>query len=85
MALVTNTAINTQHSVPSDNTMNINPFDFNTYTDSTMDNISDMSNVDSSKLLTTYQLPDIELYNNGEPLITPDNLINLICKHIPQQ
>ena len=33
MALVTNTAINTQHPVPSDNLMNINPFDFNTYTD----------------------------------------------------
>ena len=54
MALVTNTAINTQHPVLSENTMNINPSDFNTYNDSTMDNISDMSNIDSSRLLTTY-------------------------------
>ena len=54
MALVTNTAINTKHPVLSDNTMNINPLDFNISTDSTMDNISDMSNIDSSRLLTTY-------------------------------
>ena len=65
--------------------MNINPFNFNTYTDLTMDNISDTSNIDSSILLTTYWPPDIEMYNNREPLITPDNPINLMCKHIPQQ
>ena len=84
MALVTNTAINTQHPVLSDNKMNINPSDLNTYNDTTMDNISDVSNIDSSRLLTTYWPPDIELYNNGKPLITPDILINLMCKHIPQ-
>ena len=87
MALVTsNTAINTKPPGLSDNTMNTNPSNVNT--DSTfliMDNISDMSNIDSSKILTTYQSPDIELYNNRNPLVTPDILINLICKHIPQQ
>ena len=85
MALVTNTAINTQHPVLSDNTMYINPSDFNSCNVLTMDNISDMSNIDSSKLLTTYWLPDIELYNNEQPLLTPDIPINLMHKHIPQQ
>ena len=51
----------------------------------TVDNISDTSNIDNSRLLTAYQPPDIELYNNGKPLITPDSLTNLMCKHIPQQ
>ena len=81
-ALVTNTAINTKHPVLSDNTMNINPFNFNTSIDSTMDNMSDVSNIDSSRVLMTYQPPNIELYNNENPLITPDNLIKLMCKHI---
>ena len=67
------------------NTMNINPPNINTNNVLTMDNISDMSDIDNSKLLTTYQAPDIELSNNRNPLITPDTLINLMHKHIPQQ
>ena len=85
MALITNTTINTKHPASSNNTMNINPFDFNTCTDLTMDNILDTSNIDSSKLLMTYRPPDIELYSNVKPLITPDKLVSLMCKHIPQQ
>ena len=69
----------------SDNTMNINPSNVNTNSIITMDNISDLSNIDSSKLLTTYWPPDTELYNNRNPLITSGMLINLMCKHIPQQ
>ena len=55
MALVTNTTINDKHPGLSDNTMNINPSNVNTNSIITMDNISDLSNIDSSKLLTTYQ------------------------------
>ena len=54
MALVTNTTINSKHPGLSDNTMNINPSNITTYNDPTMDNISELSNIDSSKLLTTY-------------------------------
>ena len=54
MALVTNTAINTKHPGLSDNTMNINSPNINTDSALTMDNIFDLSNIDSSKLLTTY-------------------------------
>ena len=54
MALVTNTTIKSKHPGLSDNTMNINPSNIITYSDPTMDNISDLSNIDSSKLLTTY-------------------------------
>ena len=85
MAPVTNTTINTKHPGLSDNTMNINPSNFNTNIASTVDNISDMSNIDSSKLLTTYWPPDIELFNNENSLVTPDTPINLMHKHIPQQ
>ena len=53
MALVTNTTIKSKHPGLSDNTMNINPSNIITYNDPTMDNISDLSNIDS-KLLTTY-------------------------------
>ena len=85
MALVTNTAVNTKHPGLSDNTMNINLPNINTNTVLTMDNILDMLNIESSKLLTTYWPLDIELYNNRNPLITPDTVITLMCKHIPQQ
>ena len=54
IALVTNTTINTKHPGLSDNTMNINPPNVNTNSILTMDNISDMSNIDSTKLLPTY-------------------------------
>ena len=79
---VTNTVIKSKHP---DNTMNINSSSIITYNDPTMDNTSVLSNIDSSKLLTTYVLPDTELYNNRNPLITPDTPINLTHKHIPQQ
>ena len=65
--------------------MNINPSSIITYNDPTMDNISDLSNIYSSKLLTTYWLLDTELYNNRNPLLTPDTPINQMHKHIPQQ
>ena len=55
----------------------------NPYNDPTMDNISGLSNIDSNKLLTTYQPLDIELYNNRKPSINPDTPISLMCRHIP--
>ena len=54
MALVTNTAINVKHPGLSDNTMNINPPNVNTNSITTKDNIFDLLNIDSSKLLMTY-------------------------------
>ena len=85
MALVTNMTINSKHPGLTENTMNINSSNVITYNDPMMDNISDLSNIDSSKLLTTYWLPDIELYNNRKPLINPYTPISLMHKHIPQQ
>ena len=85
MALVTNTTINDRHPGLSDNKMNINPSNVSTNSIITMDNISDLSNINSSKLLTTYWSLDTELYNNRNPLIISSTPINLMCKHIPQQ
>ena len=85
MALVTNTTINSKHPGLSENTMNINPSNIITCSDPTMHNISDLSNIDRSKLLTTYQPLDIELYNNRKPLINSDTPISLMCRHTPQQ
>ena len=54
MALVTNMTIKSKHPGLTENTMNINSSNVITYNDPMMDNISDLSNIDSSKLLTTY-------------------------------
>ena len=85
MALVTNTTINSKHPGLNENTMNINPSNIITHSDPTMDNISDLSNIDISKLLTTYWPLDIELYNNRKLLINLDTPISLMHRHITWQ
>ena len=65
--------------------MNINLQNVNTNLQNTIDNNSDLSNIDSSKLLTTYQSPTQDLYNKEKPLITQDEQTILLRNHIPQQ
>ena len=59
--------------------------DFQFDLQNTIDYNSDLSNIDSSKLLTTYQSPSEDLYNKEKPLITQDTQRILLHSHIPQQ
>ena len=45
----------------------------------------DLSEPDSSKLLTTYQSPGQDMYQVTRPLVHPGAQITVLCSHIPKQ
>ena len=82
---ITKLSINPLHPSVCDISNNINPDNINTEIKKTMAINSDLSEPDSSKLLTTYWSPRPDRYQIARPLVHPGTEITVLHSHIPKQ